>query len=272
MNHFIANFIKLYWIVSQCLLIKVCWANERWKVAGPCHPPFQLYSLFQPFARTGQCTQCTVVNDQSQMPTISQLHVHFSGGNILWTLAEFSFFWRQFSIERCSNLWGSLWLPIWYDMIRISTIWYDTIWINKIQYNWYDMIKELVQYDIWIGTIQDMNGYNTICKSVWYDIQIGTIRYSNQYDTIYKSIQYNIWISTIRYTNQCDMVSYWFVYHIVLICIFYRIYLYIVLYRFEYCIVLIVYRIVPICISYHTDSYIVSYRFVYRIVPILTPF
>ena len=72
----------------------------------------------------------------------------------------------------------------------VVAIWYDTIWINKIQYNWYDTIKELVQYDIWIGTIQDMNGYNTICKSVWYDIQIGTIRYSNQYDnTIYESVR-----------------------------------------------------------------------------------
>ena len=30
---------------------------------------------FQPFARTGQCTQCTVVNELSQVPTTSQFLV-----------------------------------------------------------------------------------------------------------------------------------------------------------------------------------------------------
>ena len=81
------------------------------------NPPFQLYSLFQPFARTGKCTQCTVVNDQSQIRYMNWYYTRYE--------------WVQYDLQIgmiwYTNRYNTILKSVWYNIqinIRISTIYF----------------------------------------------------------------------------------------------------------------------------------------------------
>jgi len=78
-----------------------------------------------------------------------------------------------------------IWYDMIYDMIRYD-IWYGMIWYMLWYMLWYGMIWYMLWYAIWYGTI-------------WYDICYDTIRY-DIYDMIYDMLYdklYMIWYNII---------------------------------------------------------------------------